>query len=483
MFKTSFSTTIGLLLLLMLCHAAPVGAQPPFQQRVTATCAPGSSIRVINADGSVVCEVDDNSGGTVTSVGTGSGLTGGPITTSGTISIATGGVTSAHIADGTVGAVDVNSGQIQLRVTGNCATGSAIRVVDQGGTVTCQSVGSGTVTAVTASAPLVSSGGTTPNISLPNVIIGATNTAIGSSALQSNTTGFFNTASGASALRSNTTGNSNTASGGGALQSNTTGGINTASGLGALQFNTTGNSNTASGGGALQSNTTGDSNTANGSVALFNNTTGGFNTASGLAALSSNTTGDFNTASGTFALQSNTTGSNNTAIGFLANVAAANLSNATAIGALAFVDASNKIRLGDTNVTVIEGEVPFTFSSDQTRKENFQSVNGEEVLRKLRGLSLTSWNYVGHDPKQFRHYGPMGQEFFAAFGHDGIGTIGSPTTLTSSDMAGVLMSAVQALAKHRAEQRQDIDALIAENAELKARLERLERKLTGYAMK
>ena len=449
MFKTSFSTTIGLLLLLMLCHAAPVGAQPPFQQRVTATCAPGSSIRVINADGSVVCEVDDNSGGTVTSVGTGSGLTGGPITTSGTISIATGGVTSAHIADGTVGAVDVNSGQIQLRVTGNCATGSAIRVVDQGGTVTCQSVGSGTVTAVTASAPLVSSGGTTPNISLPNVIIGATNTAIGSSALQSNTTGFFNTASGASALRSNTTGNSNT----------------------------------ASGGGALQSNTTGDSNTANGSVALFNNTTGGFNTASGLAALSSNTTGDFNTASGTFALQSNTTGSNITAIGFLANVAAANLSNATAIGALAFVDASNKIRLGDTNVTVIEGEVPFTFSSDQTRKENFQSVNGEEVLRKLRGLSLTSWNYVGHDPKQFRHYGPMGQEFFAAFGHDGIGTIGSPTTLTSSDMAGVLMSAVQALAKHRAEQRQDIDALIAENAELKARLERLERKLTGYAMK
>src|SRR5437773_465240 len=448
MFKTSFSTTIGLLLLLMLCHAAPVGAQPPFQQRVTATCAPGSSIRVINADGSVVCEVDDNSGGTVTSVGTGSGLTGGPITTSGTISIATGGVTSAHIADGTVGAVDVNSGQIQLRVTGNCATGSAIRVVDQGGTVTCQSVGSGTVTAVTASAPLVSSGGTTPNISLPNVIIGATNTAIGSSALQSNTTGFFNTASGA----------------------------------GALLSNTTGNSNTASGGGALQSNTTGDSNTANGSVALFNNTTGGFNTASGLAALSSNTTGDFNTASGTFALQSNTTGSNNTAIGFLANVAAANLSNATAIGALAFVDASNKIRLGDTNVTVIEGEVPFTFSSDQTRKENFQSVNGEEVLRKLRGLSLTSWNYVGHDPKQFRHYGPMGQEFFAAFGHDGIGTIGSPTTLTSSDMAGVLMSAVQALAKHRAEQRQDIDALIGENAELKGRLERLERKLTGYAM-
>ena len=107
MFKPSFSTTIGFLLLLLLWLPASVLAQGTKQNRVTGTCAPGSSIRVINADGTVVCEVDDNSGGTVTSVGTGSGLTGGPITTSGTISIAPGGVTSAHIADGAVGAVDV----------------------------------------------------------------------------------------------------------------------------------------------------------------------------------------------------------------------------------------------------------------------------------------------------------------------------------------------------------------------------------------
>ena len=439
-------------LLFVLCiamlalHGGLAEAQPPYQNRVTGTCPVGSSIRVINADGSVVCEVDDNSGGTVTSVSTGSGLTGGPITTSGTLSIATGGVTSAHIADGTVGAVDVNPAQVQLRVTGTCATGSAIRVVDQSGTVTCQSVGSGTVTAVTASPPLASSGGTTPNISLPNVIIDTVlgNTAIGVEALLSNTTGTDNTASGVLALASNTTGSSNTASGIFALLANTTGLNNTASGRSAAQFNTTGSSNTAS----------------------------------GFAALLANTTGFANTASGVLALQSNTTGNLNTAIGFAANVASGNLSNATAIGANAIVDASNKIRLGDANVTVIEGQVDFTFTSDKNKKENFQPVDGEEVLRKLRGLTVTSWNYIGHDPTQFRHYGPMGQEFFAAFGHDGIGTIGSPTTITSADMAGVLMIAVQTLERHTAVLQQEnallkesVEALKAANADLRARFD------------
>jgi hypothetical protein len=70
---------------------------------------------------------------------------------------------------------------------------------------------------------------------------------------------------------------------------------------------------------------------------------------------------------------------------------------------------------------------------------------GEEVLKKLRALSLTSWNFTGHDPEKFRHYGPMAQKFFAAFGNDGIGTIGTPTTINSGDMAGILMIAENGL--------------------------------------
>jgi hypothetical protein len=45
----------------------------------------------------------------------------------------------------------------------------------------------------------------------------------------------------------------------------------------------------------------------------------------------------------------------------------------------------------------------------------------------------------------------MAQDFFAAFGHDGLGQIGSETTINSGDLAGILMIAVQALEKRTAE--------------------------------
>src|SRR5215510_13546040 len=167
-------------------------------------------------------------------------------------------------------------------------------------------------------------------------------------------------------------------------------------GVAAAQVN-----NTSLGTAALQNNTTGSFNTASGFVALFSNTTANFNTASGVSALRSNTTGNNNTADGEGALFTNTTGNNNTAIGTNADVSAGNLTNATAIGFGAVVNASNKIRLENAAVTVIEGQVAFTASSDKTKKENFQPVDGEEVLGKIRGFELTSWNFIGHDPKEF----------------------------------------------------------------------------------
>lgn len=275
------------------------------------------------------------------------------------------------------------------------------------------------------------------------MVTGDDNVGIGSNALDNVSSGFSNTAVGGNALRFDTSGDTNTAIGRDALISNTQGSLNTAVGRSAMLGNTTGSANTVMGVSALQSSN-GSGNTAVGELALDNNSTGSYNAAIGMLTLSSNGTGYYNTG-----------------IGALADVSAPNLLNATAIGYGAVVNASNKIRLGNTTVTVIEGQVPYSFTSDRNQKENFRPVDGEQVLRKIGGLSLTSWNYIGHDAQQFRHYGPVAQEFFAAFGHDGVGTIGTDKTINSGDMEGILMIAVQALSK--------------ENAELKARLEALER--------
>src|SRR6266513_2531573 len=92
-------------------------------------------------------------------------------------------------------------------------------------------------------------------------------------------------------------------------------GDNTAEGTDALFSLTTGTENTAIGFAALNSNTTGERNTATGRAALVNNITGNNNTADGHDALFSNTTAIRNTAAGSCRLFSSTIGPNNTAIG------------------------------------------------------------------------------------------------------------------------------------------------------------------------
>src|SRR5438874_864641 len=142
------------------------------------------------------------------------------------------------------------------------------------------------------------------------------NTATGAGALLSNTTGDQNTANGTFALFSNTEGVQNTATGAQALQSNTTGSFNVANGYQALLSNIDGNYNTASGLQALFHDTSGSNNVAIGPGALFFNTTGNQNTAIGAGfVLYNNDTGNLNTAIGDFALANNVAGSNNTAIG------------------------------------------------------------------------------------------------------------------------------------------------------------------------
>src|SRR6266542_723866 len=139
------------------------------------------------------------------------------------------------------------------------------------------------------------------------------NTADGTNALLSITTGLYNSAFGFDSLLSTSDTSFNTGVGAGTLLLNTSG-SNTAIGAAALLFNSTGHNNTAVGTAALVNNQDGGDNNAVGAFALDANISGNFNNAHGRFALTSNL-GSENNAFGDFAMDSNTTGERNTAMG------------------------------------------------------------------------------------------------------------------------------------------------------------------------
>ena len=159
----------------------------------------------------------------------------------------------------------------------------------------------------------------------------------------------YNTAEGTSALLSLTSGIANTAVGFQALYKNTTGKYNTAIGASAMHDNR-GVQNTGTGSNALENSITGSYNTADGYAALNFRNGGTNNTGSGVRALLSNSTGTENTAVGISALADNVTGIHNTAVGFKAFMASNRTQNNIALGHEAGIDVGgwyNHIEIGN----------------------------------------------------------------------------------------------------------------------------------------
>jgi hypothetical protein len=180
----------------------------------------------------------------------------------------------------------------------------------------------------------------------------------------------------------------NTAIGTGALASNTTGVHNTANGLQALIYNSGGHYNTANGAHALRNNTTGEFNTASGSVALYYNTTGSSNTAMGRSALSYNTSGSGNTAVGMSAGDWGTDLTNSSFLGRDAYATSNGLTNVTGVGYDSHPTASNMARVGNSSVTSIGGQVAWTTVSDERYKRNVvEDVKGLDFIMQLRPVT------------------------------------------------------------------------------------------------
>jgi hypothetical protein len=253
---------------------------------------------------------------------------------------------------------------------------------------------------------------------------GTHNVAIGSSALASNTTGSFNMAVGTDALRDNTasfnlaigfrvgfmntTGSHLTGIGAAALRNNTTGASNTAIGADALRENTTGFENTAIGDAALSNNDSAAANTAVGAFALFNShtITAGRNTAIGWKALFNDTTGDENTAVGTSGfgggppLFRNTTGRFNTAVGGAA------LSNNT---------------VGGDDTAVGSGAL----NDNVTGNENV-AIGLNALARNTSGSNnVALGNYAGFNATTGSHNIYIGDEIEGSAGESNVCRIGS----------------------------------------------------------
>jgi hypothetical protein len=145
---------------------------------------------------------------------------------------------------------------------------------------------------------------------------------------------------------------SNTAVGNSALSSNTSGAGNTAVGNGAMSSGTISNYNTAVGYQALQTNSS-SGNVGMGYVSLQSNTSGTYNTAQGYASLSSVNTGASNVGIGGSAANNLTTGSNNIYIGESTLASAVGVSNEIVVGRGATGQGANTVLLGNSSTTTL----------------------------------------------------------------------------------------------------------------------------------
>jgi hypothetical protein len=317
----------------------------------------------------------------------------------------------------------------------------------------------------------------------------------------------------------NTLGVENVAVGQNALSFNTAAGRNVAIGNNALQTQSFANGgvawnsdNVALGYAALFSNQpnsidSGYGNTAMGNYALNLNTRGSVNTAQGLNALFLNTNGTGNTATGYSALQSNTSGTFNTAVGFLSDANGNNYTNASAFGNLALVTASDQVRIGNANVTSIGGYAGWTtLPSDSRFKKNVQpNVPGLAFISKLRPVTYTLDiegidRYLGRDKQssflgknnsssiayrkgmaskeQIVYSGFIAQEVERAAKETGYDFSGVDVPKNDKDVYGLRYAEfVVPLVKAVQEQQGIITDQKKEIADLKERLEKIEKKL------
>jgi hypothetical protein len=221
------------------------------------------------------------------------------------------------------------------------------------------------------------------------------------------------------------------------------------------------------------------------STAMGNSTTAG-----GYASIA---LGSFTTASGDY---STATGINSAASGLRSTAMGNNAStngqaNSFAIGgtgAATICTGPNQFMTRFDNYTfwisasnyayLLPSSNGWAYTSDRNKKERFEELDGESVLKKISGISFSSWNFKARDTRQYRHYGITAQDFYNAFGKDSYGNIGNDSTVSPLDLLGVAYSAIKALEKRSTGLLQDNKQLKEENTLLQKKLDEIKEGFT-----
>ncbi|HYR06821.1 MAG TPA: tail fiber domain-containing protein [Longimicrobium sp.] len=135
---------------------------------------------------------------------------------------------------------------------------------------------------------------------------------------------------------------------------------------------------------------------------------------------------------------------------------------------------------------IAAGGASITCASSMTLKENFGDVDGEDVLARMRRIPVNTWNYID-EGRQSRHMGPFAEDFWREFG---LGN--EPLAIGHLDIDGVNFAGIKALdtrtqgmqatistqAREIERLRAENEALRANDAEMAARIARLEALVT-----
>ena len=178
-------------------------------------------------------------------------------------------------------------------------------------------------------------------------------------------------------------------------------------------------------------------------------------------------------------------GSGTIASGAISTAMGRNVSTAGHAGSFIYGDASERTRavntLDNQFVVVASGGVYFFTEkeravgaglppgssswivlSDRDAKTAVKRVDSREVLKKVVEMPMNTWQYKAQDP-QYRHMGPMAQDFYAAF-HLGESNKGIDTI----DADGVALVAIQGLHAELIEKNREIATLKTRVAALEA---------------